>query len=73
MHGPELLNRILGLKLQIDHAPPEECAALYAELDEQVANLELIAKTTRSAILAVANRRYPEYVKQHSANGHGAV
>jgi hypothetical protein len=65
MHGPQLIERILQIKLQIEHAPPEECAALYAELDAQIAHLELIAKSTRARIVAVANQRFPAYVKLH--------
>lgn len=62
MNARSTLIAIFNLKYTLDLAPPEECAYIQKQIDEQIAALQCIVQEPISSINRVINKLYPEWL-----------
>jgi hypothetical protein len=59
MNAPSILIKVFRLKYQLDLAPPEDCAFIQSQIDEQLGILQCITKVQISSLQRVINKKYP--------------
>jgi hypothetical protein len=62
MNAKSVLETIFKLKWQLDLAPPEDCAYIQQQIDEQIRALQCITKEPVASLIRVINKRYPEWL-----------